>query len=165
MSLKQSFRLLRIVSCFVRNRFPNSSFIRPQTCVRPLATNVPKYCVKVDGSNQTENPISDQTKQELTKIPAKMLLAYTCEVCSTRNQKTISKQAYQVGVVIVKCDGCANNHLIADNLGWFTDTKKHWNIEDIMALKGETVRKVSDEAHAWEVVEDIVTQMKISEDK
>lgn len=94
-----------------------------------------------------------------------MMLSYTCEVCKVRNQKTISKQAYESGVVIVKCDGCANNHLIADNLGWFTDTKKKWNIEDIMAEKGETVRKISDEAHAWEIVEETVTQMKNSEDK
>ena len=166
MSLKQSFPLFRSVSCFVKNRFPNHSFVRPQINVRPITINVPKYCVNIDSKVHQTETASVQTKQELTKISAiKMLLAYTCEVCSTRNQKTISKQAYQVGVVIVKCDGCANNHLIADNLGWFTDTKKHWNIEDIMALKGETVRKVSDEAHAWEVVEDVVTQMKISEEK
>lgn len=94
-----------------------------------------------------------------------MLLGFTCTVCNTRNQKTISKQAYEKGVVIVKCDSCANNHLIADNLGWFTESSQiRINIEDIMAAKGETVRRVSAEAHAWELVEETVASME-AEDK
>ncbi|XP_014606927.1 PREDICTED: uncharacterized protein C24H6.02c-like [Polistes canadensis] len=52
------------------------------------------------------------------------------------------KLAYQKGVVIIRCDGCKNNHLIADNLGWFDDSKKGMNIEKILAQKGETVCKI-----------------------
>lgn len=138
----------------------------PQHSLRKFSTSFPAHCSKAEnGTEEKDRSPDSQTKQELTTLPTKMFLAYTCEVCKVRNQKTISKQAYTKGVVIVKCDGCANNHLIADNLGWFTDTKKQWNIEDIMALKGETVRKISDEAHAWEIVEETVTQMKISEEK
>ena len=36
------------------------------------------------------------------------------QVCNARNVKVISKLSYTKGVVIVKCDGCKNNHLIGE---------------------------------------------------
>jgi len=46
----------------------------------------------------------------------------------------MSKQAYERGVVIIKCDGCQAKHLMADHLGWFdTVGGKMGTIEDIVA--------------------------------
>lgn len=86
---------------------------------------------------------SQQTHRlELGKIDdqhKKFQLSYTCKKCNHKNSHIISKLAYEKGVVIVKCSGCENNHLIADNLKWFKDTNT--NIEDILKEKGEEVRR------------------------
>lgn len=49
------------------------------------------------------------------------LITYTCGVCETRQNRSFTKKSYHEGVVIVRCEGCQNLHLIADNLGFFEE--------------------------------------------
>ena len=71
----------------------------------------------------------------------KMLLAFTCGVCETRVTRKISKQAYETGLVVVRCHGCENQHLIADRLGWFGDESFNFD-EHVMSSADGTLELV-----------------------
>lgn len=64
-------------------------------------------------------------------------MAFTCGKCDTKQARTFSKDSYENGVVLLRCGGCDNQHLIADNLGWFRDEKT--NINDLMREKGDSI--------------------------
>lgn len=93
--------------------------------------------------NSSLNNTSDDVPINATalgKLTVKMRLVFTCKKCNTRNDKLMSKHAYEKGIVIVRCDGCEKLHLIADNLDWFKNPQGK-NIEEILAAKGEIVQR------------------------
>jgi hypothetical protein len=51
----------------------------------------------------------------------RLAIAFTCKVCNERMTRTFLKKSYEEGVVLIRCTKCLNNHIIADNLGWFSD--------------------------------------------
>jgi protein import protein ZIM17 len=81
-------------------------------------------------------------KIELKDNPKDMYVMFTCTVCDTRSIKGFSRQSYEEGVVLARCPGCKNLHLIADNLRYFAD--KRINIEDIAKEKEGMCRVVQD---------------------
>lgn len=89
---------------------------------------------------------------------------FTCNKCNTRAGKTFTKKAYHTGVVLIRCEGCDNLHLVADNLGWFRD--KGTNIEDLMREQGKLVSKFSSDKEVLEYAEEAEegTQACIGED-
>ncbi len=58
---------------------------------------------------------------EFAQIKPRLAITFTCKVCSERLTRTFLKESYEKTVVIIKCPGCSNHHIIADNLGWFSD--------------------------------------------
>lgn len=88
-----------------------------------------------------ENMTGEDGKVEIGNINHYrfLTLVFTCRVCKTRAARQFSHHAYTKGIVILQCPGCDNNHLIADNLGWFD---KGRNIEEIMQKKGETIQTI-----------------------
>lgn len=85
-----------------------------------------------------------------------MAIIFTCNVCETRSAKQFSKKSYETGVVLVRCPGCDNLHLIADRLGFFED--KSVDIVSLMQSKGIDVKRISDMNDIDFSVEDIVGQ-------
>lgn len=68
-------------------------------------------------------------------------MVFTCGVCETRAVKSFARDSYEKGVVLVQCPGCKKRHVVADHLGWFGPEK---NIEEILAARGEEVRRITD---------------------
>ncbi|TPX37743.1 hypothetical protein SmJEL517_g00603 [Synchytrium microbalum] len=101
----------------------------------PITASSPSPLTSDPNTHETSNP-STQQQQTLGKIPGRLLFGYTCKRCDSRQYRTMSKDAYEKGVVIIKCGGCQSLHLIADHLGWFDTTKKIGTIEDILKEQG-----------------------------
>ena len=87
-----------------------------------------------------EARIEDLKSTDATPVnPRKDLyMMFTCGVCETRAAKGFSRQAYENGVVIVRCPGCQSQHLVADHHGWFGDKG---TIEDFLRERGEGVAR------------------------
>lgn len=150
------FPLRQILRCGTRlvlTREPINSCQIPLILKDKLDVSLHKPIFIRTNTNLTE--LSEEKKEEnsnkhiLGKVVGKLKVMFTCKKCNYRNGKIISKLAYEKGVVIIRCDGCKNNHLIADNLGWFEELKNKRNIEKILAAKGETVRKIQNDADGY----------------
>ncbi|XP_021849677.2 uncharacterized protein [Spinacia oleracea] len=59
-----------------------------------------------------------------TKSPRRrMLIAFTCNICSQRTTRAINPHAYTDGTVFVQCCGCNAYHKLVDNLNLFDGMK------------------------------------------
>lgn len=97
----------------------------------------------ISSSVKSEDKLKHEVKSSL-KISTRhdLAMVFTCKVCETRNMKTASRESYEKGVVVARCGGCNNLHLIADRLGWFGEPG---SIEDFLAAQGQEVKRGSPE--------------------
>lgn len=78
-----------------------------------------------DHNRQSKVPLANINKEESKR----MGIQFTCKVCDHQLRKTFTRQSYEQGVVIIRCDSCLNLHLIADNLGWFKDLTQNGKLK------------------------------------
>jgi DNL zinc finger len=71
----------------------------------------------------------------------KLAAVFTCKVCETRSIKQFTEQAYTTGVVIVRCPGCQNQHVLADRLGYFDD--QPIDLDRIARENGESLTTIT----------------------
>ncbi|XP_059666055.1 uncharacterized protein LOC132311918 isoform X2 [Cornus florida] len=139
--------------------FANSSFCRApsyrriQTAVEPSQQAIEgcEACSsKLDSnsakvlSDPSSNPSSAVKYNAISNLKMSprhdLAMVFTCKVCDTRSVKTLCRESYEKGVVVARCAGCNNLHLIADHLGWFGEPG---SVEELLAARGEEVKKCS----------------------
>lgn len=122
----------------------------------------------MDAAKEDENTTDSNTRTSISDIPGaqtggkKLAIVFTCKVCETRSAKQFTEQAYRHGVVMVRCPGCENLHLIADRLGFFED--ESWDIEKAMQRMGEQVTAINDNNVLELTLKDVAGD-KMMEDK
>ncbi|KAL5698868.1 hypothetical protein ACHQM5_029849 [Ranunculus cassubicifolius] len=57
-----------------------------------------------------------EAKIDLQLPRRSLLVAFTCNSCSVRTERLISRFAYEKGTIFVQCAGCLKHHKLVDNL-------------------------------------------------
>lgn len=140
-------------------------------CVGPVFTGY--RCNITTTSSNSELPGSNlkDSLPDFADVPGvqsageKMIIMFTCTVCDTRSARKISKSAYNHGIVMVRCNGCNNRHLIADRMGVFEDaiptdgssSRGGWDIQKYLSKQmGVQSKHITDENVFELTMEDIL---------
>lgn len=102
--------------------------------------NVPSQIESSSSSSSSSSVKYSAASNLRTSSRHDLAMIFTCKVCETRSVKTVCRESYEKGVVVARCGGCNNLHLIADHLGWFGEPG---SVEDFLAARGEEVKKGS----------------------
>ncbi|GFZ14738.1 Zim17-type zinc finger protein [Actinidia rufa] len=116
----------------IEDKRPEASRLRPDSDQSKALSNPTGNDNSAVQFNATSN-LKVSSRHDLAMV-------FTCKVCETRSIKTMCRESYEKGVVVARCGGCNNLHLIADHLGWFGEPG---SVEDLLSARGEEVRKGS----------------------
>uniref|UniRef100_A0A1J3KA63 DNL-type zinc finger protein n=1 Tax=Noccaea caerulescens TaxID=107243 RepID=A0A1J3KA63_NOCCA len=139
-------KLLQSKSLFNRG-YVNGSVLQRQFCVAAREAN--EALNSAAELAKSPSPAATTASEDLiVKYKSQLkinprhdfMMVFTCKVCETRSMKMASREAYEKGVVVVRCEGCDNLHLIADRLGWFGEPG---SVEELLAARGEKFKKGS----------------------
>lgn len=147
----------RVIARYLYKQFKQANSICPlpmrycstKNDSRPLAVveegNTPKEQIPMNVVEENHSWSYEFDETEIKGIgfavgSGNYVIIYTCKVCETRQSRSFTKNAYHKGVVIVRCEGCENLHLIADNLKWFEEDAV--NVEDLVKRENKEVVKV-----------------------
>ncbi|KAF6167799.1 hypothetical protein GIB67_027577 [Kingdonia uniflora] len=123
---------------------PRSWRFQPTTGIREIVTQpdptTPSNQTTLEFPNNTTTSNVHYTASSSLKTSKNhdLAMVFTCKVCETRSVKMACRESYEKGVVVARCGGCNNLHLIADRLGWFGEPG---SVEDYLAKRGEEVKK------------------------
>ncbi|XP_010555816.1 PREDICTED: DNL-type zinc finger protein isoform X2 [Tarenaya hassleriana] len=158
------FQLRRALSVYVSNqhrnlslieqfRQSNSYFSRAHTFTRLYSTRqANKEGSEANTTSESNSVPTPSAAIVETDVKHKVLsnlkvnprhdfmMIFTCGVCETRSVKMACRESYEKGVVVARCAGCNNLHLIADRLGWFGEPG---SVEDFLAARGEDIKRES----------------------
>lgn len=130
------------------------------------ATTMEASSPSVQVTSATDHTIQMEIPGTGTTGSGKQLaIVFTCSVCNTRSAKQFTQHAYDHGVVLVRCPGCQNLHLIADRLGWFDDTNgSTFDLSTLEQMTGQPVQRIDDIAPGvWNLkLSDLIGQEKMS---
>lgn len=127
--------------------FPVARLLRQLLLTAVLARFPLAHRVRFNSTDSTKtephtNSASGATGKQGVPIgkldePPKLRIGFTCKKCNTRSSHTMSKQAYETGLVLIQCPGCKNRHLIADNLKVFSEG--NFNLQKHLEKRGELI--------------------------
>jgi len=103
---------------------------------------MPEKASSLEGNEEGDQDSRNASVQ--IPLPDRFGMVYTCGKCNTRNAITVTRVAWNSGVVVATCRGCGGKHLLADNearmdLGNDTGFR---NVVELMESRGESVTKL-----------------------
>jgi len=77
------------------------------------------------------------TGEEILQVTPMKYVEFNCTICHARVAQSFNKPSNEKGVVIIRCPGCQNLHLIADNFGFGSSER---SVDEIAFDRGESSR-------------------------